>query len=124
MSYSRYRLVVVMLAVVVIAAVAAGAALAWSDSYVNNAVYSAGQGNRSGYNSNLLGNALSFDNRYGGSPQMCSEYVDANGIPENSVVCHPSSYTDWRTTTYGAANCHADSGNAYSVYVTQCYTNN
>jgi hypothetical protein len=123
-SCSRYRRVVVMLAVVVIAAVAAGAALAGSDSYVNNAVYSAGQGNRSGYNSNLKGNALSFDNRYGGSPQMCSEYVDANGIPENSVVCHPSSYTDWRTTTYGAANCHADSGNAYSVYVTQCYTNN
>lgn len=124
MSYSRYRRVVVMLAVVVAAAVAVGAAFAWSDSYVNNAVYSAGQGNRSGYNSNLKGNALSFDNRYGGSPQMCSEYVDANGIPENSVVCHPSSYTDWRTTTYGAANCHADSGNAYSVYVTQCYTNN
>jgi hypothetical protein len=121
---SRHRYVIVTTLAVLVAVVAAGAAFAWSQTYVSGATFSAGQGNRSGYNSNLKGNALSFDNRYGGSPQMCSEYVDSNGVPENSPVCHPSSFTDWRTTSYGAANCHADIGNSYSVYVSQCYTNN
>jgi hypothetical protein len=121
----RYRrIMVAVLAVLMAAGIAAAGAFAWSDTYVSNATFSHGQGNRSGYNSNLQGNALAFDNRYGGSPQMCSEYVDSNGVPENSVVCHPSSFVDYRTTSYGAAECHADSGNAYSVFVTQCYTNN
>lgn len=48
---------------------------------------------------------------------MCSLYVDSNGLPLNSVVCHPSSYIDDRDTSYGAANCHADSSNGYPVYV-------
>ena len=124
MTKSRHRYVIVTFLAVFVAVVAASVAFAWSQTYVSGATFSAGQGNRSGYNSNLKGNALSFDNRYGGSPQMCSEYVDSNGVPENSPVCHPSSFTDWRTTSYGAANCHADIGNSYSVYVSQCYTNN
>ena len=124
MTSFRFRMLTAVAVAVCLAGVVAAAAFAWSDSYVNGATFSAGQGNRSGYNSNLKGNALSFDNRYGGSPQMCSEYVDSNGVPLNSVVCHPSSYIDPRTISYGAANCHADIGNAYSVYVTQCYTNN
>jgi len=118
------RQAVVFVVIAALAAVLASVALAWSDSYVNGATYWAGDGNRSGYNSNLLGNALTFNNAWGGSPQMCSMYVDANGLAENSVVCSPSSFIDSRTTTYGAANCHANSGNAYPVYVTQCYTNN
>lgn len=98
--------------------------MAWSDVYVQDAVYAPGDGNRSGYNSNLLGNDVSFSDEYGGSPQMCSEYVDSNGDPLNSAVCHPSSFIDSRTTSYGAARCWSDTANNYDIYVNECETNN
>lgn len=81
-------------------------------------------GNRSGYNSNLKGNALSFTNSWGGSPQMCSEYVDTNGQSLNSPVCHPYGWIDNRNVAYGAAHCWANSANQYPLYVNYCYTNN
>lgn len=98
--------------------------MAWSDIYVQNVVYAPGNGNRSGYNSNLKGNDVDFNDNYGGSPQMCSEFIDSNGVPLNSAVCHPTAFIDSRTTSYGAARCWSDTGNNYDLYVNECETNN
>jgi hypothetical protein len=114
----------IALVVVLLAGVFACAALAWSQYYVQNAVYSANDGQRSAYNSNLAGNAISFSNPYGGSPQMCSDYVNGNGQNINSPVCHPYGWIDPRTVAYGAAHCWADSTNQYAALVNYCYTNN
>lgn len=118
------RSVTAVCVVVMLAGVFAAAALAWSQYYVQNATYWANDGNRSGYNSNLQGNALSFTNSWGGSPQMCSEYVDTNGQSLNSPVCHPYGWIDNRNVAYGAAHCWANSANQYPLYVNYCYTNN
>lgn len=82
------------------------------------------KGNRSGYNYSLKGNAVEFSDIYGGTPQMCSEYVDSNGLPLNSAVCHPSTFIDSRTVSYGAARCWSDTQNNYDIYVNECETNN
>ena len=124
MLHLSRRSAVALCVVIVLAGVFTGAALAWSQYYVQNATYWANDGNRSGYNSNLAGNALSFTNSWGGSPQMCSDYVDTNGQSLNSPVCHPYGWIDNRNVSYGAAHCWADSGNQYPLYVNYCYTNN
>ena len=60
------------------ACVIVATALAWNeDLYVTDAVYAAGDGNRSGYNTNLNGNAIYWKLYNGGDPSMCSEYVDS-----------------------------------------------
>lgn len=44
--------------------VVAAVAMAWSDVYVSDAVYAPGNGNRSGYNYSLNGNAVEFSDIY------------------------------------------------------------
>lgn len=103
----------------------AAQALAWSQTYVSSATWGAGSKDNSGYNSGLNNNFTSFDNRYGGSPQMGTRYIDSNG---NGLVSYQWSNTGWlnddRSVSYGAAECAANSGNGYRVYVYQCYTDN
>lgn len=56
----------------VVAGIGATSALAWSHTYVSNATWSASSKANSDFNSNLKGNAISFDNPWGGLPQMGS----------------------------------------------------
>jgi hypothetical protein len=107
-------------AALVLAAVAA----AWSDSYVNNATFWAADSGHSGYNSNLAGNALSVTNAWGDSPTLGSRYINSDGEGLNAYEWRGASFIDYRTVSYGAAQCTANAGNGYPLYVYQCYTEN
>jgi len=118
----RFRAV---LGVAVLAAAVGATALGWSQTYVQNATWSAGSKAHSGYNSNLQGNAISFTNPWGGLPQMGSRYINSGGGGINSYVwSNTGSLVDHRTVSYGAAECKANDGNGYQVYIYYCYTNN
>ena len=110
--------------VALVALIGATAALAWSDSYVNNQTFYPGDDDHSGFNSGLDGNALTFDNRFGGNPNLGSRYINPSGNGLNSFIWSTSSFVDFRTVSYGAAQCRANTANNYPVYVTQCYTDN
>jgi len=114
------------LAVVVLAtAVLAAPAFGWYSYFVQNAVWNAGNNKRSAFNSNLKGVAVSFQNLYGGLPQMGSRYIDSSGNGLDSWKwSNTGNLIDDRNVAYGAAQCMANSGNNYSVYVQWCYTGN
>jgi hypothetical protein len=100
-------------------------ALAWSDTYVSNATWYAGSHAHSGFNYHLQGNAINWSDPQGGAPQMGSCYVNANLSCVNSFQwSNTGTLTDYRTVSYGAANCKANTGNNYPVYIYYCYTNN
>lgn len=103
----RKRLVVLAVAGLV-ALVAATAAFAWSDNYVGSGgpeTSYPGDDDHSGFNSNLDGNALSWDAPWGGNPNMGSRYINSSGDGLNSFDWRASSFVDFRTTSYGAAQC-------------------
>ncbi len=113
------------LAILAAALIVVPAALAWSQIYVSNATWYAGSHAHSAYNSSLKGNVIRWTDPQGGAPQMGSCYVDAGGSCVNSFVwSNTGALTDYRTISYGAANCKANTGNGYPVYISECYTNN
>jgi hypothetical protein len=122
-SNPRRQLAAFALAAIVALGVA-GVAGAWADEYVANATFWANDSGHSGYNSSLDGNALSFTNAWGGSPSLGSRYIDANGNGLNTYDFRGASFIDWRTVSYGAAQCTANGGNGYPIYIYQCYTDN
>lgn len=107
-----------------IAVSGASVALAWDDLYVHNEVFFPTDDDESGFNSNLVGNAVDFGNIYGGNPNMGSRYINSFGEGLNTFQWDNSSFVDERDVAYGAAQCRANSANQYNVYVYQCYTAN
>jgi hypothetical protein len=107
-----------------IALVVTSVALAWSETYAQNTAFWAGRDEESAFNSNLVGNALSFDNIYGGVPNMGSRYINSLGGGINEFIWDNEAFVDERDVAYGAAQCRANTANQYNVYVYQCYTSN
>ncbi|HEX7428800.1 MAG TPA: hypothetical protein VIZ32_24440 [Vicinamibacterales bacterium] len=122
-TIARKQLTAIAVAVLLALGVTAIAA-AWSHEYVVNATFWANDSGHSGYNYNLDGNALNFTNAWGGSPTLGSRYIDAGGGGINAYDWRGASFIDWRTVSYGAAQCTANGGNGYPLYIYQCYTDN
>jgi len=58
-------------------------------------------------------------------PQMGSRYINSSGDGLTSWRwSNTGSIIDERDIAYGAAQCKANDGNGYSVYVSSCYTEN
>lgn len=119
------RKVGLIVIIALVAGVFASQAFAWSQQYVNNATWGAGSQDNSGFNSGLNTNFTSFDNRYGGLPQMGLRYIDSGGSGLTSYIWSNTGWLeDTRSVSYGAGQCKANSGNGYLVYVYQCYADN
>lgn len=128
-GYLGTRKAALRLATLIVVAIAAAVfvvpAFGWYQYFVRNAVWNAGNNQRSAYNSNLKGVAVSFENLYGGLPQMGSRYINSSGGGLDSWKwSNTGNLIDDRNVAYGAAQCMANSGNNYSVFVDWCYTSN
>lgn len=126
MALPRRRHVLVGSVALVMTLVLTSVALAWGDLYVDGPVtFYQGHGpEQSGFNSSLNGNVLEFDNIYGGNPTLGSRYVNTSGVGLNSYRWETATFIDWRTVSYGAAQCKSNTANAYWIEVYQCYTSN
>lgn len=69
-------------------------------------------------------NAVSFDNPYGGLPQMGTTYQRTNGEAYAWTWSNTGWLYDDRTISYGKALCKANVGNNYQVYNYWCETGN
>lgn len=122
----RKRIALACALVAMLAALFAAIALGYSAYYVSSVAWGPGSEAHSGFTTGLLENVVSFDNRYGGTPYMGTNYVNSSG----------SYYTTWNFENdgfisdgrnefnYAAAACRASGGNGYTVYVNYCYTTN
>jgi hypothetical protein len=110
--------VVLALAVVVLAV--AAPAWAWSHLYISNATFYAGDESVSFWNSNLNSNIGSFDNRYGGSPQLGVTYERTDGSRYSFIWSNTGFVGDSRTIAYGRGVCKANTGNGYPLFVYGC----
>lgn len=124
MSY--IRMVRMVAAFCVAGLVAAAGALAWGQTYVSGVAWSAGQSAQSGFNYSISHNIVGFENTYGGLPQMGTRYVKSDGSSSYSWMWSNTGYlADYRSGySYGAAQCKANPGNGYLVWVSYCYTGN
>lgn len=113
---------IALLAVIVAALALPAVALAWSQYYVSHTYFNPDGIGLSSFNSNLNYNEISWN---------------ADGVDVMQSTLCDSSYScyayqndtsgfdqDYRSISYGRAKCHAYSGNMYSVYIYDCYTQN
>jgi hypothetical protein len=109
-----------------VAAMFAAAAFGYAATYVSTVAWGPGSEDHSGFTTGLKGNVVQFDNRYGGTPYMGTNYVDTGGSYYMTWNFENDGYIlDNRNEfNYAAAACRASGGNAYTVYVSSCYTNN
>jgi len=111
-----------LLAVACVAGISATAALAWSQYYEQNTSFSAGDLRTSAYNSGVDQNKVNFSNIFGGLPQMGTRLISGGGSPYTWTWSNTGSIEDYRSISYGAAQCMANSGNGYAVYVSfKCF---
>ncbi len=117
---------IALLGVVVLALSFTAFAAAYAANYVQNVTWGAGSKDQSAYVSSLNGTAISFDNPYGGLPQMGARYVDYYNNGVTSYVWSNTGYLldDRDYAGFSKSECAANSGNGYLVDVYYCYTNN
>lgn len=113
-----------LLAVACVAGISATAAFAWSQYYEQNTSFSAGDLRTSAYNSGVDQNKVNFSNIFGGLPQMGTRLISGGGSPYTWTWSNTGSIEDYRSISYGAAQCMANSGNGYAVYVSFCWAAN
>lgn len=113
-----------LLAVACVAGISATAALAWSQYYEQNTSFSAGDLRTSAYNSGVDQNKVNFSNIFGGLPQIGIRLISGGGSPYTWTRSNTGSIEDYRSISYGAAQCMANSGNGYAVYVSFCWAAN
>lgn len=113
-----------LLAVACVAGISATAALAWSQYYEQNTSFSAGDLRTSAYNSGVDQNKVNFSNIFGGLPQMGTRLISGGGSPYTWTWSNTGSIEDYRSISYGAAQCMANSGSGYAVYVSLCWAAN
>ena len=99
-----------LLAVACVAGISATAALAWSQYYEQNTSFSAGDLRTSAYNSGVDQNKVNFSNIFGGLPQMGTRLISGGGSPYTWTWSNTGSIEDYRSISYGAAPCMANSG--------------
>jgi len=112
-----------LLAVACVAGISATAALAWSQYYEQNTSFSAGDLRTSAYNSGVDQNKVNFSNIFGGLPHV-TRLISGGGSPYTWTWSNTGSIEDYRSISYGAAQCMANSGNGYAVYVSFCWAAN
>lgn len=122
----RKRLALASVLVSVLALVTATIVLAYSATYVSSTTYAPGNEGHSGFTTGLNVNQVQFDNRYGGTPYMGTNYVSSGGSYYMSWNFENDGFiSDTRAEfNYAAAACRASGGNGFNVYVTSCYTSN
>jgi hypothetical protein len=109
---------------VFVALLAASPSFAWHSTYVVNTWLPSGDWRATGFVSNINYNSTSWNNGAGGVLAM------------KLTLCHPSDscyvvsesfsgyLQDFRSISYGAAWCGAESGNPNQTYVYNCYALN
>jgi hypothetical protein len=70
------------------------------------------------------GRPANFSNIFGGLPQMGTRLISGGGSPYTWTWSNTGSIEDYRSISYGAAQCMANSGNGYAVYVSFCWAAN
>lgn len=117
------RRIGVVICAVIASAVLAQAALAYVDyGPASPTRISAGQGwSTSGYNARTY-NWTSWDNPWGGAPQMGTNYYRTDGTSPGYVWSNTGDLYDDRDIAYGRAVCNANAGNNYDANVYWCET--
>ena len=110
------------LAVPCVAGISATAALAWSQYYeqIRHSVRAT-----SGLppTTRESTRTRSTFQHFGGLPQMGTRLISGGGSPYTWTWSNTGSIED-RSISYGAAQCMANSGNGYAVYVSFCWAAN
>jgi hypothetical protein len=120
----KRRLALATASLAVSSLLATAIAVAYSATYVAAATWGPGAEAHSGFTTGLLENDVQFDNRFGGTPYMGTNYEDSSGGYyltwnfENDGLIHDTR----KEFNYGAAACRASGGNSFNVYVTSCFT--
>lgn len=120
------RLALASAIVAALMALTATLALAYSATYLSGSSLNPGMESHSGFTTGLNVNQVQFDNRFGGTPYMGTNYVNSSGSYYMTWNFENDGFiNDQRAEfNYAAAACRASGGNGFNVYVTSCYTSN
>ena len=111
----------VLIAAASMALALAASGWAWTQSYVFVERFSPNHTGSSIFQQSLVQNYINWDNRYGGYPSVGLRYCRSDGsCYEYAWTQTPGVLYDYRTVSYGRAQCHAYLYNNYDVWVTEC----